>query len=203
MMFRLLILISLLTSSYIYADTKLLIFAGSTREGSYNQLLSKEAAKVANKLGAEVIWIDLKNYPMPFYNQDLETVSGMPPEAIAFRRLMVSHDAIFIASPDYNGSFSALLKNALDWASRSEDGKASKEAFQGKRFAIASASPGKKGGASGLNHLRDVIEDLKGVVIEKQVSVPQAYQLLDSAEHFENSPYYSELEAELRELLNK
>ena len=81
----------------------------------------------------------------------------------------------------------------LDWASRSEDGKASKEAFQGKRFALASASPGKKGGAGGLNHLRDVIEDIRGVVIEKQVSVPQAYQLLDSVEHFENSPYYSEL----------
>jgi NAD(P)H-dependent FMN reductase len=157
----------------LLAETKVLVFAGSTREGSFNKQLSKEAAEIAKRLGAQVTWIDLKDYPMPFYDADLEA-KGTPKSAKKFRDLMVASDMIVIASPEYNASIPALLKNALDWASRSE-GNASRSAFLGKKFALLSASPGAGGGARGLVHLRAIIEEVGGEVISEQVSVPSAY----------------------------
>jgi NAD(P)H-dependent FMN reductase len=95
---------------------------------------------------------------------------------------MVASDAIVIASPEYNGSIPGMLKNALDWASRSESAEASRAAFQGKKFALLSASPGRAGGARGLIHLKAVIEEIGGKVIGKQVSVPNAYSAMEESE---------------------
>ncbi len=157
----------------LLAQMNILVFAGSTREGSYNKKLSKEAAEIARRLGANVTWIDLKDYPMPFYDADVEA-KGMPKNAKKLRDLMVANDMIVIASPEYNASIPAVLKNAIDWASRS-DGNASRSAFKGKKFALLSASPGKGGGARGLVHLKAIIEDVGGVVVSEQVSVPSAH----------------------------
>ena len=55
---------------------------------------------------------------MPLYDGDLETESGVPENARAFRKLLERHDVFVIASPEYNGSFPALLKNVIDWTSR-------------------------------------------------------------------------------------
>ncbi len=157
----------------LLAQMNVLVFAGSTREGSYNKQLSKEAAEIARRLGANVTWIDLKDYPMPFYDADLEA-KGMPKNAKKLRDLMVANDMIVIASPEYNASVPAVLKNAIDWASR-KDGEASRSAFKGKKFALLSASPGRSGGARGLVHLRAIIEDVGGEVVSEQVSVPAAH----------------------------
>lgn len=124
----------------IYGETKILAIAGSTREGSYNKLLIKEAAQVAEQLGATVKLIDLKNYPAPFYEEDLESIQGMPEKMRELRKLMVDSQIILIASPEYNASISAILKNSIDWASRGEQGGASRDAFKGKRFVLLSAS---------------------------------------------------------------
>jgi NAD(P)H-dependent FMN reductase len=150
------------------------VFAGSTREGSFNKRLSQEAATIVRRLGAKVTWIDLKDYPMPFYDGDLEQKSGMPKNAKKLRNLMVASDAILIASPEYNASIPAVLKNAIDWTSR-KDGGPSREAFEGKKFFLMSASPGPSGGSRGLLHLRAIIENLKGEVAETQISVPTAH----------------------------
>ncbi len=151
-----------------------LVFAGSTRKDSYNKQLASIAAEVATSLGGKVTLIDLKDYPMPLYDADLEK-EGMPKNAKHFRDLMIESDLIAIAAPEYNHSIPAVLKNAIDWASRDEKGGGSKLAFKGKYFALMSASPGKGGGARGLVHLRAVLEDLGGRVIEKETIVPNAY----------------------------
>ncbi len=174
------LLACLVLSAPLMAQEKVLAFAGSTRADSYNKKLVQEAAKIAQQMGADVTLIDLKDYPMPFYDADLEK-KGMPAGAKQFRDLMIQSDSVIISSPEYNHSIPGILKNALDWASRSEEGKSSKEAFKGKKFAIMSASPGKNGGARGLVHLREIIEDCGGVVLAEQVSVSNAEAAFSSS----------------------
>jgi chromate reductase, NAD(P)H dehydrogenase (quinone) len=166
----------LLVTTPVLAEVKALVFAGSTRADSYNKKLASEAAELVRKTGAVVTTLDLKDYPMPFYDADLEKKSGMPKQAKRFRQHLIHSDLIVIASPEYNSSIPAVLKNALDWASRGEDGKSSKEAFKGKKFIIMSASPGKGGGARGLIHLRAIIEDVGGQVIEPSLTIPLAHK---------------------------
>ena len=174
-------------------------FSGSLRKDSYNSQLLDQAVRLAKAMGASVTLVDLKDYPMPFYDGDLETTQGMPKMAKKFRDMMIASDEIIIASPEYNGSISAVLKNAIDWASRTEDGKASKEAFKGKKFAIMSASPGQLGGATGLNHLRTILVRLGGEVVEKQVSIGSAHTYFNGKDIADSAP----LKEEIQELFVK
>ena len=162
----------------LLAQLNMLVFAGSTRADSYNKQLASLAADVGREMGANVTLIDLKDYPMPFYDADLEK-KGMPKQVKKFRDLMMQNDAIVIASPEYNGSVSAVLKNAIDWASRSEEGAPSTDAFKGKKFALMSASPGRGGGARGLVHLKMIIENVGGTVLPDEISVPNAHTAFD------------------------
>jgi NAD(P)H-dependent FMN reductase len=169
------IILFLAASSTLLAQMNVLVFAGSTRADSYNKKLANEAAEIARNLGAKVTLINLKDYPMPFYDGDLEK-EGMPENAKKFRSLMMANDVIVIACPEYNSSIPAVLKNALDWASRGEKGGPSRDAFKGKQFALLSASPGQGGGSRALVHLRSVIENVGGEVLENQVSVGTAHE---------------------------
>jgi chromate reductase, NAD(P)H dehydrogenase (quinone) len=187
----------LFLSAQLIAETKVLAFAGSTRKDSYNKMLLKDAVDMARQMGAVVTVIDLKDYPMPFYDADIESSKGMPKNAKLFRQLMVDNDAFIIASPEYNASVSAVLKNALDWASRGENGTPSRQAFKGKKFAIMSTSPGPLGGARGLKHLQAVIQDVGGIVVPKQVSIPYAQNYFSKKKIEENL----DLKEEIEELL--
>lgn len=182
----------------LFAEVKVLAFAGSTRADSYNKKLVQDATAMARQMGAKVTVIQLNDYPMPFYDADLEKKKGMPKYAQRLRKLMVDSDAIIIASPEYNSSIPGVLKNALDWASRSEDDGSSREAFKGKKFAIMSASPGKSGGSRGLKHLRAIIEDVGGIVVQEQVTIPYAHEYFTEQERPENPI----LKVEIQQLLS-
>lgn len=157
-----------------FAEMQVLVFAASTRADSFNKKLAAETASVIKQLGHEVTLIDLKDYPMPFYDGDLEK-KGMPKEAKRFRNLMIQSNLVVIASPEYNGSIPGILKNALDWASRDEAGNPSRIAYKDKQFLLMSASPGGGGGARALVHLRSVIENAGGEVLADEITVPQAH----------------------------
>ncbi len=154
---------------------KILAFAGSTRTDSFNKKLVQIAANGARNLGATVTYIDLRDFPMPLYDEDLEKSSGMPVAARQFKELMVDHDGLLIASPEYNGSLSAVLKNAIDWASRPAAGDPPLVAFAGKVAAIMSTSPGGLGGLRGLGHLRIILSGIKVLVLPEQIAVGNAY----------------------------
>ena len=87
-------------------NPKVLVFAGSTRKGSLHRKLAVAAAADLRARGLDVTLADLRDYPMPLYDGDLETESGVPENARAFRKLLEQHDVFVIASPEYNGSFS-------------------------------------------------------------------------------------------------
>ena len=191
-----------LIATSIFAEPKVLALAGSTREDSYNKKLIREAAAIAQEMGAAVTLVDLKDFPMPFYDGDLEAREGMPENAKKLRDLMMESDSVIIASPEYNASIPAVLKNAIDWMSRGERGGGSHDAYKGKKFALISASPGRGGGARSLVHLRAVIEEVEGTVLEKQVSIPKAHTAFNGKGALESDAVRNELREEIQQLID-
>ncbi len=159
---------------------KILAFAGSTRIDSYNKKLVKIAAAGAKAAGAEVTYIDLRDLPLPLFDEDLEAQEGLPANARTFKDLMISHQGLLIASPEYNSSLTAVLKNAIDWASRPAPNEAPLAAFAGKVATIMSASPGALGGLRGLVHLRSILGNIKVLVLPDQIAVPKAYEAFNA-----------------------
>ncbi len=153
---------------------KILAFAGSTREASYNKKLVKIAAEGARVVGAEVRYIDLRELPMPLFEQDLEAKEGIPSNVRKFKDLMLVHQGLLIASPEYNGSITPLLKNAIDWASRPTESEPMLACFKNKVAAVMSASPGALGGLRGLAHIREILENIGVMVIPDQKAIPKA-----------------------------
>lgn len=158
---------------------KILAFAGSTREASYNKKLVKIAAEGAKAAGAEVTYLDLRDLPMPIYDEDLETKEGIPENAHKFKETLKAHQGLLIASPEYNSSITAVLKNAIDWASRPEPGEPSLACFTGKVAAIMSASPGGLGGLRGLIHIRSILSNINVLVLPDQKAISSAFQAFD------------------------
>lgn len=158
-------------------QVKILAFAGSTREGSLNKTLVKIAAIGAQEAGAEVTVIDLRDYPMPFYDGDLEAKNGLPENAIELKKLLQEHHGFLIASPEYNSGYSAVLKNSIDWASRvSSDDEAPLSAFAGKTASIMAAAPGALGGLRGLYQLRELLMNMNVIVLPRMRAISQAMQ---------------------------
>ncbi|HIK08909.1 MAG TPA: NAD(P)H-dependent oxidoreductase [Oscillatoriaceae cyanobacterium M33_DOE_052] len=140
---------------------KILAFAGSTRADSYNKKMVKIAAAGAKAAGAEVTYLDLRDLPLPLFDEDLQAQEGFPENARKLKELMLAHQGLLIASPEYNSSITAVLKNAIDWASRpSEPGEQMLACFNGKVATIMSASPGGMGGMRGLVHLRSILGNI-------------------------------------------
>lgn len=153
----------------------ILAFAGSTRKESFNRKLVGIAAEGARSVGADVSLIELAEYPMPLFDQDLEAREGMPKTAHDLKQLFIEHDGLLIASPEYNSAVTPLMKNTLDWVSRREtDDEPSLAAYQGKVAVIMSASPGRLGGIRGLVFLRMLLANLGIVVLPEQQAIAEA-----------------------------
>lgn len=151
---------------------KLLFIAGSARAESFNKKLAKYAAGIANQDGVDAQFIDLKDFPMPIYDGDWEEENGLPENAVKLKKIFIECDGFFIASPEYNSSFSPLLKNTIDWMSRS--GGADEKplvAYKGKVAAIAGVSPGALGGLRGLVPLRMLLSNIGVHVIPTQAAI--------------------------------
>jgi NAD(P)H-dependent FMN reductase len=161
---------------------KIVAFAGSLRAGSYNKKLLAVAVEAARAAGAEVAVVDLRELALPLFDQDLEDASGLPDGAKRFKSLLREADGLLIASPEYNSSITAALKNAIDWASRTEtDDEPSLVAFKGKAAALLAASPGALGGLRGLVTVRSILGNLGVLVLPDQVAIPTAHEAFNEA----------------------
>jgi chromate reductase len=153
-----------------------LVFAGSIRTDSLHRKLARAAAEELRRRGIEVTLADLRDYPMPLYDGDLEADKGLPESAREFRNLLASHDLFVIASPEYNGSFPALLKNTIDWTSRpAAPGERPVALYRGKTAALLAGSPGPGGGRRGLRHLRELLEMIGVTVVGEPVAIASAF----------------------------
>ena len=153
---------------------RILAFAGSARSGSFNKRLVAIAAAGARAAGADVTLIDLRDYPLPLYDGDLEERDGLPAHARKLKDLFLANQGLLISAPEYNSSITPLLKNTIDWVSRPVTGEAPLNCFDGKVAALLSASPGALGGLRGLVHVRAILQNIRVLTIPEQVAVPNA-----------------------------
>jgi chromate reductase len=162
-----------------HAMPRILAFSGSIRRDSWNRKLIQVAVDATRAAGGEVTLIDLADYPLPLYNGDLEDRDGLPDNALRLKALFKEHDALLIASPEYNSSIPPLLKNTIDWVSREWQGESGLVPYQGKVAAILAASPGQFGGMRMLPHLRQILNTLGVLVLPGQFSVAHADSAFD------------------------
>lgn len=161
-------------------STKLIFFSGSCRKESVNIKLAKAAASMAEEMGAQVTYIDLADYEMPIFNEDWESENGLPEAAKKLKKLFAEHDGFLVSSPEYNSSFSPLLKNTLDWMTRTEnEGDDGLIAFRGKTAGLVAASPGGLGGLRGLVPLRMWLSNISIHVIPAQFALSGAFKAFD------------------------
>lgn len=185
---------------------KILCFAGSLRKDSFNKKLVKVAMEGARKAGAEVTFVDLKDYPLPIYDGDIETEQGIPDNAKKLKGILKEHHGLLIASPEYNSSISGALKNAIDWASRPEPGEKMLECYTGKVAGIMAASPGALGGLRGLVTVRSILQNIGIIVVPDQVALPMATDAFDEDDNLKDPKRHSSVEAigkKVAELLHK
>lgn len=159
---------------------KLLAFSGSLRQHSFNQSIVSAAADGARAAGAEVTVVHLADYLAPIFSEDDEAKSGIPEGAKKLKALMIEHDGFLIANPEYNSGYSAALKNAIDWASRKEEGESQLQAFKGKTATLMAASPGGLGGIRGLVPLRMLLGNIGMHVHPAQQAIGGVSKLIDA-----------------------
>jgi NAD(P)H-dependent FMN reductase len=153
---------------------RIIALSGSTRTGSYNKMLVKIAVEGAREAGANVTYIDLKDYPIPLYDGDLEEKGGLPVNARKLKDIFIANQGLMIASPENNGSFTAVLKNAIDWLSRPVEGYPPLECFIGKYAVLMGTSTGYWGAVRSVIQLRHVLGHIKVTVLPDQVNIPNA-----------------------------
>ncbi|VAW20495.1 hypothetical protein MNBD_ALPHA12-683 [hydrothermal vent metagenome] len=153
---------------------KAITLSGSIRQNSHNGRLAQLMTAKLSAAGADVLPIDLGAFELPLFNADLESELGQPEAAIILANHFAGSDMVFIASPEYNGSLSPLLKNTIDWISRQKT-----TPFDNAVFGIGAASPGKMAGISGLGHLRDILGKLGALVAPVTLGIGNAQSAFD------------------------
>jgi NAD(P)H-dependent FMN reductase len=180
---------------------KILAFAGSTRKESFNKRLAKIALLAADKAGAETTFIDLHDYDMPLYSEDLLAEHGMPEGVIAFKEMLKNHNGFLITSPEYNGSLTGTLKNAIDWGTIKADGEERMACWNGKIAGLLSASPGGLGGIRGLHHLRTILAGIGTFVLPNHLAVGNSTTNLQNDEQITDEKLQLQLESLTHEMV--
>ncbi len=159
---------------------------------------------MARAAGAEVTHIELADFEVPLYNADLEAI-GTPPDVIRLKQLMFDHPAWIICSPEYNGSYTALLKNTIDWASSPVKGNPAwsrgTEPFEGKVVGLLSASPGGLGGLRSLSHLNPLLLNLQCWVAPQQFALAHAGQAFDASGQLQSEAHRQGVQAVVKQVL--
>ncbi len=178
---------------------KILAFSGSSRQASLNMRLLEQGIASAKARGAQVTVLDLRDLALPLYDGDFEAASGLPEGALRFKQAIREHDALLIASPEYNGFFTPLLKNAIDWATRPHTSGGNP--FPGKVAALIAASPGALGGIRGLPALRVLLSGIGVLVTPTQMALSLAAQAFDEQGKLIDPKQQAMLEGAVSELL--
>ncbi|MCI5059687.1 MAG: NAD(P)H-dependent oxidoreductase [Alphaproteobacteria bacterium] len=182
---------------------KLLFLAGSARKNSFNKKLARVAHDMAADKGAKVTFIDLKDYPAPIFCEDLEAEQGMPESMSQLKKLFAGHDGFFIASPEYNSAYSPLLKNTIDWMTRTEKpDEPVLIAFKDKVCALAGASAGGLGGIRGLVPLRMLLGNIGVQLIPNQLALSGAHEAFDDNGALKNDAQADMLENVIDQLIS-
>jgi chromate reductase len=182
---------------------KILVIPGSLRTGSLNAKLAAVAAHEIAAAGAEVTRISLGDFPLPIYDGDLQTKSGVPKHAVNLKRMIGAHHGVLIVTPEYNASVPPLVKNTIDWVTRVQDANETRgQVFRGRAFAIAAASEGRLGGARSLAALRLILSACHATVIPNQLALSFASEAYDDMDRLKQPADIEALQAMVRQLID-
>ena len=181
---------------------KILVIPGSLRSGSHNARLAAAAAHEFALAGAEVTRISLADFPLPIYDGDLQTKSGVPKHAINLKRMMSAHHGVLIVTPEYNSSVPALVKNTIDWVTRVQDAHETRgQVFRERAFAIAAASENRLGGTRSLAALRLILTACHAHVIPNQLALSFASEAYDDMDRLKHPADIESLSTLVRQLI--
>jgi chromate reductase, NAD(P)H dehydrogenase (quinone) len=187
----------------VMSALKILVIPGSTRTGSRNVRLAAAAAYQFAQAGADVTRISLADFPLPMYDGDLQATSGVPKHAVNLKRMLGTHHGVLIVTPEYNGAIPPLLKNAIDWVSRVQEGYEPRgQIFRTRPFAIAAASEGRLGGVRALASLRLILSACQALVIPNQLALSFADQAYDDLDRLRQPADIGALDALVRQLID-
>ena len=182
---------------------KILVIPGSLRTGSHNARLAASAAREFAQAGVDVTRISLGDFPLPLYDGDLQTRSGVPKNAVNLKRVIGAHHGVLIVTPEYNSSVPPLLKNTIDWVSRVQDAQEARgQVFRQRTFAIAAASESRLGGTRALAALRLVLTACHAAVIPNQLALPFAAEAYDDMDRLKHPADREALGAVVRQLID-
>jgi NAD(P)H-dependent FMN reductase len=182
---------------------KILVIPGSLRTGSRNARLAAAAVDELVRAEASVTRLSLGDFPLPIYDGDLETKSGVPKNAVNLKRMIGSHHGVLLVTPEYNSSLPALLKNAIDWVSRVQDANETKgQVFRERPFAIAAASESRLGGTRALAALRLILAACQAIVVPNQLALSLADQAYDEMDKLRFPADIEALKALVRQLID-
>jgi chromate reductase, NAD(P)H dehydrogenase (quinone) len=182
---------------------KILVIPGSLRTGSLNARLAAAASYQLVQTGAEVTRVSLADFPLPIYDGDLQTKSGVPKNAINLKRMMSVHHGVLIVTPEYNSSVPPLVKNTIDWVTRVQDAHETRgQVFRGRAFAIAAASEGRLGGTRSLAALRLILSACHATVIPNQLALSFASEAYDDMDRLKHPADIEALNTLVRQLID-
>jgi NAD(P)H-dependent FMN reductase len=182
---------------------KILVIPGSLRTGSLNARLAAAASYQLAQTGAEVTRVSLGDFPLPIYDGDLQTKSGVPKNAINLKRMMSAHHGVLIVTPEYNSSVPPLVKNTIDWVTRVQDAHETRgQVFRNRVFAIAAASESRLGGTRALAALRLILSACHAMVIPNQLALSFAGEAYDDMDRLKHPADIEALNALVRQLID-
>jgi chromate reductase len=182
---------------------KILVIPGSLRTGSHNARLAAAAAYQFAQAGADVSRISLADFPLPIYDGDLQSKSGVPKHAINLKRMIGAHHGVLIVTPEYNSSVPPLVKNTIDWVTRVQDAHEVRgQVFRERPFAIAAASENRLGGTRCLAALRLILSACHASVIPNQLALSFADQAYDDMDRLKHPADIEALNALVRQLID-
>jgi NAD(P)H-dependent FMN reductase len=151
---------------------RIITIPGSLRAGSYNRKLILLANDILRKANVEVEALDLKDYPLPPYDGDLEDAAGLPDHVRHLQAKIAAGHGVLISSPEYNSGIPGTFKNILDWTSRGGGNP-----WGGKVIGLMGVTTGMWGTQRGMPHLRVVMSALGSLVIPQQINLPRAAEI--------------------------
>jgi chromate reductase, NAD(P)H dehydrogenase (quinone) len=182
---------------------KILVIPGSLRTGSLNARLAAAIAYQFVQAGAEVTRISLADFPLPIYDGDLQSKSGVPKNAVNLKRMIGVHHGVLIVTPEYNSSVPPLVKNTIDWVTRVQDSQESRgQVFRERAFAIAAASESRLGGTRSLAALRLILTACRATVIPNQLALSHAGEAYDDMDRLKHPADIEALNALVRQLID-
>ena len=164
---------------------RIALISGSLRKESFNTRLVRFVAGQVKGEAVDIDEISLLDLDLPMMNEDLEK-NGHPAGVLELKRRMIAADGLLFGCPEYNGSITPALKNAIDWASRPREGEPTLACFRGKVAGLLAASPGRLGGIRGLRHVRTILSGIGTLVVPTEFGLSGAGDAFDDTGHLKD-----------------